>query len=158
MLYNDTDYKEVNTTMRKFIIQFLVATVIYVAIFVLSCLFRIAWPGYVFGCLWAVYAVFSWGMIGSRIRKYRHFLRDIAIGLDREILGTVDSIDEDVCVRQGLEFYAIDLILSKSDPKDPGRRIYYDAAKGRPPFEIGEEVRLLLFGNFLCIVYKTCKL
>lgn len=149
MIYNQSDYHSINRAMRRFIILFALSIVLLIAAFVVSCTLRIAWPGYVAGVLWALGAVFAWGMVGSRIRKYRRYLEDMAAGLEREAVGVVENVDQDVSIRQGLEFYGVNLEPETDDVDDPGRRVYYDAAKGKPPYKVGEEVKLLLFGNFI---------
>lgn len=149
MIYNDSDYHTINRALKRFLILFVLSIVLLIAVFVVSCSMRIAWLGYAVGALWAIGTVFTWGMIGTRIVKYRRYLMDIATGLEREANGVVKTVDRDVSIRQGLEFYSVELEPESDDIDDPGRRVYYDASKGKPPYKVGEEVKLLLFGNFI---------
>ena len=149
MLYSKQDYKDISQTRKKLWLQLCAATAVYIITIVICSIFRISWPGYTIATIWAVFIVFMWGIRGSRIRKYYHFLKDISEGLEKNITGVVENIDSSIKIIDMLEFYLIEFRESGSSIDSPARKLYIDASLGLPKYENGNKLSLCLFGNYI---------
>jgi hypothetical protein len=149
MLYNTEDYLEIKKARNKILLQLIVASLIFLAIIAVCSIFRVSWAGYTAAAVWGIYVVFIWGMKGSRIRKYYHFLKDINEGLENNIVGTVEDIDTSLTTKDMIDFYTIIIREDDAEPDSPARRIYLDASKGLPKYEVGARIAVNLFGNYI---------
>lgn len=149
MLYNNEDYLEVKLARRKILLQLLAATIIFIAVIVVCSIIRVSWPGYAIAVIWGIFVIFIWGMRGTRIRKYYHFLRDISRGLENNIKGAVEDIDLSVSVKDMLDYYTIILREDGSASDSPARKLYYDISKGIPQYPKGTRLAVSLFGNYI---------
>jgi hypothetical protein len=147
MLYTENDYNEIKQLTKKFWMKILIATLIYIAIIVVCSITRIDWLGYAASVVWGIFVVFSWGTQGARIRKYYLFLKDINEGLEKEITGSVKEIDSSITSRDLVDFYTVIFNDDAGDPESPSRKLYFDASKGLPDINPGDNLKLTLFGN-----------
>ena len=104
------------------------------------------WPGYIVGTAYAVYAVYSWAMNGSRLLKYRGFIYSILNGLERSIEGEVISVSDDISYDNYLEFYSVEI---KQGKDIQNRKLYIDAVKGKGGLVQGSTVKLKIFENYI---------
>ena len=149
MLYTTQDYIEIKIARRNFWLQVLAVTSVFIIAIVIASITRIDLIGYAVAVIWAIVVVSLWGMRGSRILKYYHFLKDISEGLENTIIGTVEYVDSSINIKEMLDFYLVVFREDKSDPDSPARKLYIDASKGLPIYENGTRLKLNLFGNFI---------
>ena len=147
MLYTEQDYTEISKLRKKLWIRLAAVTLIYTAAVAVCSIIRISWPGYTAAVLWGITVTFIWGMQGSRIRSYYHFLKDIREGLEKSITGTVQNVDTSITSRELIDFYTIIFNDDEANPDSPSRKLYYDASKGVPEYSQGEKLKITLFGN-----------
>lgn len=161
-MYKENDYIEVNISLRNFTLIYITATLLMITVVVLTCInwgdeidpVRMSpWFSYVICGLWSVGTVFSWGVIGSRIIKYRRFLYDIKAGLDRDVEGVITEMSKDQFYKQGIEFYSLVIDEAGKEADESGRLLYYDVAKGEPPFNVGDRISVNVFGNYIKAIY-----
>ena len=154
LLYSENDYKQTVAILRRIWIIILIIAAICIVTWAFTASqqdkeTRISWPGYVAAGVCTAAIVFIYGLFGARINAYRKFLRDIYQGLEREMTGTITDIEETLSVSNNLEFSVVHLAaeVDTRNEADCGRVLHYDPVKAPIPFEAGQRVRLLLFGN-----------
>jgi|GEM_PF-4475314 len=151
-MYTNRDYEETKKAYNKFVgIYFAVAALLIAAV-VTACILRIGWLGYAAAAVWAVLTVYLWGLKGGRLVRYLKYLKEMSTGRQHEVYGRVVNIEDDICIRDGVEFYTVELLMDDSkarDSEEVARRVYYDAAKGKPPFAVGDHTHLVMYGNYI---------
>lgn len=154
LLYSENDYKTTVAMLRRIWIIILIIAAICIAAWAVTASqqdkeLRIAWPGYVAAGVCTFAIVFIYGLFGARVNAYRKFLRDIYQGLEREMTGIITDIEGTPSVSNNLEFTVIHMAaeLDMGKESDCDRILHYDPVKAPIPFEAGQRVRLLLFGN-----------
>lgn len=154
-MYTYDDIKTIEDRFKKFLVTFGIITVIFIGLLIAICKnwgtvldpIRLpVWPLYILGVLYAVYAVFAWSMIGIRMIKYRNFVYSILTGLDHSVEGKITAIDDDVSYDNDLEFYSIRV---KENESEESRLLHLDAVKDIERFEVGRNVKLKIFGNYI---------
>jgi len=154
-LYTYDDISFLEKKFKKFLIYFTLATILFMIVLFALCKnwgtvldpVRLpAWPGYAAGVAYAVFAVFSWGMKGSRLLRYRGFIYNILTGLERNVEGEVVSVSTDISYDNYLEFYSVEIAQGKDIQN---RRLYIDAVKGPGELLPGSTVKLKIFENYI---------
>jgi len=154
-LYTFDDIKDIEKSLKKFLLFFLIATLIFIGF--LASVFRNwgtdldpvrlpAWPAYAAGVVYAIGAVFSWSMIGAQILRYRSFVYEMINGLERSVQGTVAEIDEKLYHDNDLEFYSIKI---KGGEKEEKKTVYLDKLKDISLLNTGMNVKLTMVGNHI---------
>lgn len=153
-LYSYDDLKKIEKELKRFLLYFLTATVIFIAVLVVVSTnwgteldpYRIpAWPAYAVGIFYALIAVFAWRYAGVKIIKYRSFVYSVLTGLDRTIEGRIKVVSKNKVYDNDLEFYGVEI---ESDENE-NRQLYLDAQKDIDNFEVGKKFRLKIFGNYI---------
>jgi len=154
-LYTFDDIKDIEKSLKKFLLYFLIATLIFIGILAsvlrnwgtdLDPLRLPALPAYAAGVVYAIGAVFSWSLIGMQIIRYRNFVYEMINGLERSAQGTVEEIDEKLYHDNDLEFYSIKI---KDGEKAEKRTVYLDKFKDISLFNKGMNVKLTMVGNHI---------
>lgn len=149
MLYSSQDYIEVKIARRNVLLQILAASLVFTAVIVICSIIRLSWPGYVAAGLWGLFVIFIWGMKGSKINRYYHFLKDIEEGLENNITVNVERIDSSIITKDLVDFYTMIVREDGSDPESPARKLYIDASKELPSYTKEAHLSISLFGNYI---------
>jgi len=154
-LYSYDDIKKIEKELKRFLLYFLIATIIFIGVLIVICRnwgteldpYRLPpWPAYAAGVIYAVGAVFTWSFVGAKIIKYRGFVYSILNGLDRTIQGQIIAVNNNITYDNDLEFYKIEIT---GDEKEENRYLYLDARKDIDTIEVGNNVKLKIFGNYI---------
>lgn len=154
-MYTYEDISFLDKKFKKFLLYFSLATILFLIVIFTLCKnwgtmldpVRLpVWPGYIVGTAYAVYAVYSWAMNGSRLLKYRGFIYSILNGLERSIEGEVISVSDDISYDNYLEFYSVEI---KQGKDIQNRKLYIDAVKGKGGLVQGSTVKLKIFENYI---------
>lgn len=154
-MYRYDDIVIIEKQLKKFLIYFAATTIVFLVGLIIVCKnwgtildpIRLpVWPAYILGMFYAVYTVFSWSLIGTRLIKYRNFVYNIIAGLERSIVGKIVEIDKNISYDNDLEFYNIEI---KENDNEENRYLRIDATKNINVFEIGKSVEVKVFGNYI---------
>lgn len=148
-MYTEKEYAEARSALIWFIALYCVLAAVLLGAIVAAVIFRLEWLAYVAAGILAVATLFLWGNFGVRLVAWNRFLKDIETGLEHSAEGVIDSIDEDIAVKEGLEFRALRLMTGEETDKAGGRLIYVDASRFPLKAGIGQKVRCMLFGNYI---------
>jgi hypothetical protein len=148
-MYTDADYERVKASLRKFIALYLAAAAVLIGLLVLSLFARIEWLAYTAAALLPLALVFLWGYFGVRLDARRRFLRDMLAGLEKQVTGTIASIEEEEAQKEGLEFRAMRLMTGEDSDKAGGRLLYVESSMFPLPAGPGQKVSCKTFGSYV---------
>ena len=153
-MYSIDDIKNIEKELKKFLLVYILFTFLFIIVLIVTCKnwgtdidpIRLpVWPAYLLGIFYGVGSVFSWSMVGARIIKYRGYVYNLLTGLEREVVGKVMTINEQIQYINDLEFYGIEI---SEDDAEINRLLYLDKMKDINVFRKGEKVKLITSGNY----------
>ncbi|MEX1376932.1 MAG: hypothetical protein AB1Z23_05565 [Eubacteriales bacterium] len=154
-MYTFDDIKKIEKTLKKYILFFIFATLIFAAVLYLLLknwgteidpISLPVWPAYIIGVLYAVFSVFISTYMIARLFRYRAFVYSILNGLEKTVEGTIIKIGDSITYDKDLEFYSIEL---KLNDKEQTRTLRLDAIKDIAMFEENKDMKLKVFGNYI---------
>lgn len=148
-MYTDREYLESKSALNAFTAVFSAAALLLLGAMVFGLVAGTQWLVYAAACVLAVGALFIWGNFGARLFCWNRFLKEMRIGLEREITGVVASIDEEEAVKEGIEFRGIRLFTGEDSDKAGGRLLYVDSTRFPLPAVVGQKVHCRIFGNYV---------
>jgi hypothetical protein len=148
-MYSENDYIEAKSALKKFIILYGVFALAMIGAIVAALIIRVEWLSYTAAGVLTIASLFIWGNVGVRLYAWNRFLKDMRIGLEREVVGELASIDEDDSLKEGLEFRALRLLTGEESDKAGGRLLYVDASRFPLSANLGQKVCCKIFGSYL---------
>ena len=154
-MYTYDDISNIEKKFNKFLIYFITATIIFLIVLFALCKnwgtaldpVRLpSWPGYAAGAIYAMGAVFSWGMFGSKLISYKKFVTSILTGLEKTVEGEITAVSSETTYDNNLEFYSIEMAQGKDVAN---RKLYIDAAKFTVGFNPGDVIKVKVFENYI---------
>jgi hypothetical protein len=154
-MYTEKDYETIDRQWKRFWIYAALGMALFAAGFVLCLLMRWRVAGYVVSTLWAIAMVSAWGLVGARIRKYRHWMLDLRSGIARRLAGEVVSVEGPVSLVGELEFMEVEVRPDGEEGEGEPRRVYYDVQRLPLPFDVRDHVELVTSGNYIQDILHT---
>lgn len=148
-MYTDQVYEALNAQWRRFWVGFVIGFAVFAGAFAACLIFRWQVAGYAISAVGAMVLVFCWGMFGSRLMKYRHWMRDMRTGIARMLTGEVTLVEGPVNLIGELEFMKVEIQLEGEAAGSEPRRVYYDAQQLPLPFQTHDRVEVITSGNYI---------
>ncbi|MDD3243980.1 MAG: hypothetical protein PHD32_09690 [Eubacteriales bacterium] len=150
-MYSQDELNEAEKQVGRFITWYVVAAVVFVALFALCCIFR--WP-YVLYPLLVVFpagSVFLWDLYGRRMIHWRDFLRDMVHTSARERQGILGEIEAQPVDKRGLEYQRLHVLSGdkQEDDKVQGRIFYYELSRPALPARVGDRIAFATCDRFI---------
>ena len=145
-MYSEQDLKIIDGKIRK---NFAVLTPIVVAIlavYIYALHVRIEWLAMAMGAV--LFIALCYGIVAYLIPNisYHNFLRNMQLGLSRELRGTILSISDQAEMQDGARVLPVHLMLTEEQDE---RIVYLNASKREQLPPPGTEVRLRLYGRHI---------
>ena len=148
-MYTEQDWKQANGAWARFLALLGAIVVVLGGAIAAALILRMIWLLYTAAVVLTVVSLFLWGNFGVRIFCWRRFLKDMRTGMQREVTGEIISIDEELSLRDGVEFREVRLMTGEDSDKAGGRVLYIDASRFPLNVSIGARVHIDLFGNYV---------
>lgn len=146
-MYNETDYTEIKSQLKKIIIIAIVISLIFIIPSLIFLLRKPQWIGASVLSVGTCLVVFISGVYGTPIYNYYRYLRDIKEGRTQEVKGQVVNItDEPVYKDNRLLFYEI-LIKDAKDGLE--KLLLFDENKGKPQIAAGSNYSFRTHQNYI---------
>ena len=148
-MYLQSDFQQAKSAFMRFLTLYAVLGALVLAGIVTCLIIRQAMPLYVLAGVFTVVTIFLWGIFGGRLRSYWRFLREMSVGRESEAQGLLASMDDHNSFKDGVEFRGLRLIVGDETDKQGGRLLYVDSSRLPLQAQIGQTVRVKLYGNYL---------
>jgi hypothetical protein len=70
-------------------------------------------------------------------------------GRESIVQGVLAEMDEESTTKDGVEFRALHLLVGDETDKQGGRLLYADVSRLPLPVQVGQSMRVTLYGNFI---------
>ncbi len=148
-MYLQSDFQQAKTALTRFVAVYATLCMLVLAGVVTFLILRLAMPLYILTGVFTVVTIFLWGIFGGRLHAYWRFLREMSVGRESETQGVLASMDDHNSYKEGVEFRGLRLFVGDETDKQGGRLIYVDSSRLPLPVQIGQAVRVKLYGYYL---------
>jgi len=145
MMYSNDEKTLVGKQFKKYLLLS-IAIVVAFAILAFAFMARLAqWKGALFLSVGVCIGIFILTIYAFPIRAYYRFISDILRGQSREIRVPIIKVsDQPVYKDNKLLFYEISTL-----EEDVERMLLFDANKGKPDLNVGDEVVFRIYENYI---------
>ena len=148
-MYTAEDSNINNARIKNGLIFLIALLVVGIALLVPTLIYRVQWATDVVTCVVGAIIIFYWNLKFSPLLKYRKFLTDMNNGMTHENTCEFVSLSKDLMTHDGVKAYLLEMSEGPKEKGEDIRQFYWDAAKPRPVFEVGEMVKIISHGGFV---------
>jgi hypothetical protein len=146
-MYTESDFLEVKKQLKKMLLLTVILLLAFIVPAIAFMLRMPQWIGATFLTAGICIAIFLWGVFGTPIYHYYHFLKDIFEGRTREMKGRVTKVEEEPVYKDNrLLYYQVWMI----DDEDGEERILlFDDNKGKPSVQEEKHYSFRIHESFI---------
>lgn len=145
-MYTEQDRVEIRQRIKKYSLILAAMLVVLIAGYVASMIVRTQVGAMVTGVLiWAV-ILFMWTLFLHPCIRYRTFLRDMELGMSREVRGSVVEVSSQEDLQDGVRVLPVRIQLADEDDE---RIVYLNASKAEGFPAAGTDVKLSCYGRHI---------
>lgn len=145
-MYTEQDRVEIRQRIKKYSLILAAMLVVLIAGYVASMIVRTQVGAMVTGVLiWAV-ILFMWTLFLHPCIRYRAFLRDMELGMSREVRGSVVEVSSQEDLQDGVRVLPVRIQLADEDDE---RIVYLNVSKAEGFPAAGTDVKLSCYGRHI---------
>lgn len=137
-MYTEQDYADICAQKSKRLIAVLIPVVLLLALLVYSLVIRSRLISVIATIAMGILWIAGYGLFVKPVNDYRRHMDLVMHGRVRTVTGAFKEMEEQITMREGVQYYALLLNVGRMDDEADDRLFYYDANLPRPEWEKGE--------------------